>query len=129
MQNASDVITVYDAHGTVRYVSPAIERMLGYQPEERVGANSFDLFHPDDVGRARGFVEALKRPNLPITMEVRVRHKDGLWRHVEATGTNLLSDPSVRGVVLNSRDVTERKEAEGAIRESECRYRSVVDKT
>ncbi len=126
VQNASDVITVYDAEGIVRYVSPAIERMLGYEPEERVGSNSFELIHPDDVDRARGsFVDALRRPNLPISIEVPVRHKDGSWRHVEAVGTNVLSDPSVRGIVLNSRDVTERMRAEKALKESEERYRTL----
>jgi diguanylate cyclase (GGDEF)-like protein/PAS domain S-box-containing protein len=126
IRNVSDVITVYDAEGTVRYVSPAIERMLGYEPEERIGSNSFELIHPDDVDRAKGaFVDALKKPNLPISIEVRVRHKDGSWRHVEAVGTNLLSDPSVRGIVLNSRDVTDRKRAEEALKESEERYRTI----
>ena len=92
IQNSSDIITVYDAKGTVRYDSSAIERMLGYEPEERVGASSFELIHPDDVERAKGeFVDALRKPTLPVSIEVRVRHKDGSWRHVEATGTNLLA--------------------------------------
>ena len=113
IRNASDAVTVYDAEGTVRYVSPSIERMLGYEPEERIGSKSFDLIHHDDVERAKAkFAEALRKPNLPICVEVRVRHKDGSWRYVEVVGTNLLSDPSVRGIVLNWRDVTERKQAE-----------------
>ena len=128
IQNISDVITVYDADGTIRYLSPTIKQMLGYEPAERIGSTAFDLIHPSDVARTKGaFVEALRRPGLPITVEARVRHRDGSWRYIEAVGTNLLDDPDVKGIVLNSRDVTERKQAEEALKESERKYRSVVD--
>ncbi len=110
VQNASDVVTVLESDGAVRYVSPAIERMLGYVPEERRGRSGFELVHPDDLARARSrFAEALRRPGVALTIEVRMRHRDGSWRHVEVTGTNLLDDPSVRGIVLNWREITERK--------------------
>ncbi|WP_166178451.1 sensor domain-containing protein [Rubrobacter tropicus] len=121
IRNASDIITLYDTNGTVKYASPALERVLGYDPEERIGAESFELIHPDDVARAREtFAEILRRPNIPVSMEVRVRHRDGSWRHLDTVGTNLLDDPNVGAVVLNGRDVTERKEAEG-------RYRTLVE--
>ncbi len=113
VQNASDVITVLEADGTVRYVSPAIERMLGYLPEERIGRSGFELVHPDDLARARSrFSEALRRPGVTRTLGLRMRHRDGSCRPVELSGTNLLNDPSVRGIVLNWQDITERKEAE-----------------
>ena len=128
VQNASDVVTLYAADGTILYVSPAIEHMLGYEPEERVGTNSFELIHPDDVAQAKeAFAEALKSPNVPVSIEVRVRHRDGSWRHIETTGTNLLDDPSVGALVLNSRDVSERKRAEEELREAEERFRSAFD--
>src|SRR5215211_5004607 len=113
VQNASDIITLLTAEGTVRYVSPAIERVLGYRPEERVGNSTLELLHPDDVARARAmFDESLQSPGIPLSIEVRMRHRDGSWRCLEATVMNLLDDPSVGGLVLNSRDITKRKEAE-----------------
>jgi diguanylate cyclase (GGDEF)-like protein/PAS domain S-box-containing protein len=113
VQNSSDVITLVAADGTIRYVSPAIERVLGYSREERVGGNALDLVHPGDVARARRlFAEGRSNPGVPLSIEIRMRHKDGSWRYVEVTGTNLLEDPSAGAVVLNSRDVTERKALE-----------------
>ena len=110
VQNASDVVTVLESDGTVRYVSPAIERVLGYVPAERMGRSGFELVHPEDLAHAQSrFAEALRSFGIPLTIEARMRHRDGSWRHVEVTGTNLLDDPSVRGVVLNWRDITERK--------------------
>ena len=112
IQNSSDIITLLTAEGTVRYVSPAIEQVLGYRPEERVGNSTFELLHPDDVARARAFfAESLQSPGVPLSIEVRMRHRDWSWRCLEVTGMNLLDDPSVGGLVLNSRDITKRKEA------------------
>jgi PAS domain S-box-containing protein len=95
IQNASDIITVLDADGTIRYDSPAIERVLGYNPDERVGTSAFEYMHPEDVERVkRSFAEALDEPGVvqpPI--ELRLRPKRGRWCHVEATRTNLLDDP------------------------------------
>jgi diguanylate cyclase (GGDEF)-like protein/PAS domain S-box-containing protein len=129
IQNASDVITILEANGTIRYDSPAIERVLGYKPEERVGTSAFEYMHPDDVERVRrSFVEALDDPGVvrpPI--EFRLRHKEGGWRHIEATRTNLLDDPAVRGVVANSRDVTERKEAEEEVGRLSRRNRLILN--
>ena len=128
VQNASDLITILDEEGTISYESPAIERMLGYRPEERVGQSAFVYFHPDDTERSKAaFAEALDPPGeIRPPVEVRLRHKDGSWRHMETIRTNLLDDPAVKGVVSNSRDVTERKQAEEKIRESEERYRAVM---
>ncbi len=110
IQNSSDLVTLYDADGTIRYVSPALERILGYAPEERIGTTSFGLIHPDDVVRAKEmFAKTLRSPDIPASAEVRARHRDGSWRYLEAVGTNLLAHPSVGAVVLNGRDITERK--------------------
>jgi PAS domain S-box-containing protein len=90
---------------------------LGHTPEEQVGTNAFASIHPDDTGRAsRIFAEVLKRPGLHSPLEFRVPHKDGSWRYLEHAINNLLDDPTVRGVVVNSRDVTERKRAEEEVR-------------
>ncbi|MDQ4129123.1 MAG: PAS domain S-box protein [Actinomycetota bacterium] len=129
VQNSSDLITLYDADGIIRYVSPSFERMLGYDPEERTGHASFGLIHPDDAIRAKeAFAEALRRPGVPISAEARAQHRDGSWRYIEAVATNLLDQPSVGAVVLNGRDITGRKEAEVRIREAEKRYRTLVER-
>jgi diguanylate cyclase (GGDEF)-like protein/PAS domain S-box-containing protein len=110
VQNSSDIITILEADGTVRYVSPAVERITGYKPEEQVGTNAFGSVHRDDRDRALDtFAEVLKRPGLHPPLEFRVPHKDGSWRYLEHVVNNLLDDPVVRGVVVNSWDVTERK--------------------
>ena len=118
VQNASDITTVLDAAGTIRYESPSIERLLGYRPEDLVGQNAFDYVHPDDLERVRSiFGETTKRSGASRPAEVRFRHADGSWRYMEWIGNNLLEDPTVKGIVANSRDVTERKEAEEKLRE------------
>src|SRR5215204_233202 len=110
VQYSSDIITILDADGTVHYVSPAVERVTGYKPEEQVGTNAFGSVHPDDSEQALNtFAEVLKRPGLHPPLEFRVPHKDGSWRYLEHVVNNLLDDPAVRGVVVNSWDVTARK--------------------
>jgi diguanylate cyclase (GGDEF)-like protein/PAS domain S-box-containing protein len=110
VQYSSDIITILEADGTVRYVSPAVERVTGYKPEEQVGTNAFGSVHPDDREQALNtLAEVLKRPGLHPPLEFRVPHKDGSWRYLEHVVNNLLDDSAVRGVVVNSWDVTERK--------------------
>src|ERR687897_261406 len=117
VQYSSDIITILGADGTVLYVSPAVQRVTGYNPEEQVGTNAFGSVHPDDTERALNtFAEVLKRPGLHPPLEFRVPHKDGSWRYLEHVVNNLLDDPAVRGVVVTSRDVTERKRAEEEVR-------------
>jgi len=128
VQHTSDIITILEADGSIRYVSPAVERVMGYMPEEQVGTNAFGSVHPDDREQAANtFAELLKRPGLHPPLEFRVPHKDGSWRFLEHVVNNLLDDPAVRGVVVTSRDVTERKEAERKLREAEQRYRTLVE--
>src|SRR5215213_1236843 len=128
LQNTSDIITLLEADGTVRYVSPAVERVTGYRPEEQIGINAFGSVHPDDREQAAStFAEVLKRPGLHPPLEFRVPHKDGSWCYLEHVVNNLLDDPAVNGVMITSRDVTERKEAERKLREAEQRYRTLIE--
>ena len=123
VQNASDLITLIDRTGTVVFVSPAIRSILGYEPEERVGAHVFDLVHPDDVAHASSALsEGTREPGSTLVLEVRALHRGGGWRHLEMVVTNLLEDPAVGAIVLNSRDVTRRKRAEDALKEGERRH-------
>jgi diguanylate cyclase (GGDEF)-like protein/PAS domain S-box-containing protein len=113
VQNASDLISILDADGTVRYESPSHSRVLGLEPETHAGRSLLELVHPED----RHVVEEslrqlLDRPDEVVTFEHRLRHHDGSWRVIEATASNLLGQPAVAGLVLNSHDVTDRKRAE-----------------
>jgi PAS domain S-box-containing protein len=113
VQHASDIVTILENDGTVRYESPSIERVLGYDPEELIGKNAFEYIHPDELGQASStFARVLEAPGTPGRVEFRFRHKDGSWRWLEAIGSDLRHDPAVKGVVVNSRDITDRKRAE-----------------
>ncbi len=128
-QNSSDLVTVMETSGVVRYQSPAIQRMLGYSSEELLRKNAFDYVHPDDLQRVKlAYEESLKDPGLHPSAEYRFRHKDGSWRWLESVGTNLIREPGVGGYVVNSRDITRRKEAEDRLREAEKRYRMLVER-
>ncbi|MDQ3318026.1 MAG: PAS domain S-box protein, partial [Actinomycetota bacterium] len=120
-------IIVLDEEGTIVYESPAVERVLGYTQEERIGVGAFDLIHPEDRARvAEVFSEHRDRPGPFPTVEYRVRDKGGAWRRMEAIGENLLHDPVIKGIVVNSRDVTERRRTEEALEQSEELLRTVV---
>ena len=119
IENASDVIIIIGEDGVIRYESPAVERMLGYKPADLVGLDSLSFIHPDNIPRVtEQFGQILRRPDTIIHAEVNVRHKDGSWRVAEATGQNLLNDPAVGGIVVNFRDITERKSAEAELRQA-----------
>ncbi len=117
LQHASDAVTVVDADLVRRYVSPSIERVTGYTPEEMLGTRVGDLTHPEDRERTQKLFDEMisTGSTQPIQLEVRICHKDGSYRHVEVTATNCLADSNVEGIVLNSRDMTDRKRAEGRL--------------
>jgi diguanylate cyclase (GGDEF)-like protein/PAS domain S-box-containing protein len=113
VQNSSDVISIIDADGGVRYHSESVRRVLGYDPGELVDGDPLTLVHPDDRERVARFVaEAALRPGVTAAETWRVRHRDGTWLHSETVAANLLEDPNVRGLVLNTRDVSDRKQLE-----------------
>ncbi len=128
VENSSDAVVLVGADGTIRFASESSARVLGYAPGERLGANGFDNIHPDDLPQARqAFAEVLGQPGVSVTREVKVRHKDGTWRDIEVTLVNRLNDPQVASVVANYRDITARRRAEQALRESEERLRHIVE--
>ena len=126
LENASDIITVIDATGKVQYASPAVERVLGYRPDELIGTQALSLIHPDNISR---ILEAWRSGDHSAgsTVECRVQHRDGRWRMLEAIGRSLLANPLVAGVVINARDITERKESEERLRFANDRLRAVIE--
>jgi diguanylate cyclase (GGDEF)-like protein/PAS domain S-box-containing protein len=113
VQNSSDVITVVDGNGTITYQSPSIERVLGRDSDVLVDASYFDLVHLDDHLALAALIDAARtRQGTNVAAELRVRTASGTWRHTEVLATSLLDDAHVGGIVLNARDVTERKELE-----------------
>jgi len=110
VQNASDVIVIVDAAANILYESPAVERILGYRPQDRVGTNALATIHPDEAARVTEILAYVaQNPGEFRTLEFRVKHSNGDWRWLEVTAANQLEDPSVGGIVGNYRDVTERK--------------------
>jgi PAS domain S-box-containing protein len=128
VQNSSDILAIFEDNGTVRYMSPTVERILGYKPEELVGTSAFNLVHPEDGELAsRSFAEALENDGEMVSVEFRIRAADGSWRYMETILNNLLDAPDVAGIVANSRDLTERKEAEEAIERLAHRNRLILN--
>ena len=115
IQNSSDVVAIVGADGVSRYVSPVVERVLGYKPENGLGRSVFQppVLHPEDADRVRDtFARITGSPGAEATVDFRLRHADGRWVQVEATTKNMLADPTIGGIVVNYRDITERKTLE-----------------
>lgn len=113
VQNSSDVITIIDEKGVIHYESDSIERVFGYAVGDLMGQTLHDHIHPEDRARIQNELEKIApNPGATARVQARFRHRDGSWRDVESTGTNLLQDPAVRGIVINTRDVTDRTRAE-----------------
>jgi diguanylate cyclase (GGDEF)-like protein/PAS domain S-box-containing protein len=113
VQHSSDVILIIQTDGTIRFVSPSATQVFGYDPATMLRQTVSELLHPDDRERAATFFrDAAKAPGVTGPVELRFRQPDGSWLHAEILATNLLRDASVKGIVLNTRDVSERKRLE-----------------
>jgi diguanylate cyclase (GGDEF)-like protein/PAS domain S-box-containing protein len=128
VRDSNDIMAVVDAQGRLVYASPATERILGLDIGPLVGSDVFELVHPADRYRALdAFRTVLDGERGAERVELRMRHADGGWRTVEALGTNLLADPSVEGLVISARDLTDRRRAEADLREAQERFRSAFE--
>ena len=127
-ENSSDVVIVVDKKGIITYVSPSIERVMGYKPEELIGESGFNFIALADLPRAViDFGKAILINESIIPNAFRVRHKDGSERILEGVGRSLFDNPAIAGFVMNVRDVTERKRDGEALRESEAHYRLLAE--
>jgi diguanylate cyclase (GGDEF)-like protein/PAS domain S-box-containing protein len=125
VQHAADIVVVVQPDGTITYVSPAVKRILGYEPEDLIGADAAMFRHPEDPGVTSGPLDDTA-PDAPTPVVVRTRHADGSWRHLEVVYTDRTDDSVVDGVVVNARDITERRRAEHELQERSAQQAAVV---
>jgi diguanylate cyclase (GGDEF)-like protein/PAS domain S-box-containing protein len=112
VQNALDIIAVLEPDGTIRYASPAVLRLLDLDPHRLTGSSIYDFVHEDDLEAMEEAVREGAVPGRTSRVEVRLTHASGAWRYFELVADNLVDYPSVRGIVVNGRDVTDRHELE-----------------
>lgn len=114
IEHAQDVTAVLDSECILGYVSPSIEALLGYRPDEMVGTSVLEFVRPDDVARMAEVLGSVMRAERGAVQRgvVHLLHKDGSGRAAEAVAVNFADEPAVGGIVANLRDVTERKQAE-----------------
>lgn len=112
IERSSDVVSIINSEGKIVYMSPAVSRM-GYSVDDVQGSTAFDIVHPDDVGKLKRALDAIAlTPGALQTFQMRFRHRDGSWRDSESIVFNALNVPEIRGIVVNSRDITEKKKLE-----------------
>jgi PAS domain S-box-containing protein len=128
VQNSSDLVTIVAPDGIIQYASDSAERIVGYSPRELVGTSLLEYLSQDDVAAVRSLLQnANGKVSSTGPVEFCMLRSDGTPVWLEAVGTNLLTDATIQGIVLNTRDVSERKRADHALRESEERYRDLFD--
>lgn len=126
IEKSGNAISLVNADGRVIYNSPNYERIMGYR-ESRIGDSAFSLIHPEDLELIKiSFDEMMRTPGAERTGIFRARHRNGSWRWIDATITNLLDDPAVGALVTNMRDITDYKQAEEALRQNEQRLRTIL---
>jgi len=113
IEHSPDAISLIDPHGEVLYASASTTDVLGYQPEELVGQNGWDLIHPEDLAQSQRVLQkVISEPAGPIRWHSRVRRKDGTYSWVESTVSNLLVEPDVQAILVNQRDINARRVVE-----------------
>jgi len=126
---SSDILAFIDKEGVQKFISKSAEKITGYTVTELEGPFS-NIIHPEDLPHVQeGFNELLENPEAVVTVNYRHKHKNGGYRHFETVGRNFLNDPSVRGVVVNIRDITDRKQALLALKESEEKFRLISEQS
>ena len=127
-ENSSDCLATYRPDGTLLYVSPVVERIFGYKASELSGQPNFDLAHPDDIGDLLAALQrAIDAPNTYQKVEIRLRHKNGHWMWTGITGHAVTNGRGELEIHTVSRDITEQRETEEALRQAEEKYRSIFE--
>ena len=109
VQSGSDLIGIISMEGVYQYVSPTIKSVLGYDPQQMIGRSAFEFIHEQDVPVILPYLERIQKEHHLRTPEFRFRNSKGQWRWIETVATNMFDEPGVSGIVVNSRDITERK--------------------
>jgi len=121
----SDIVTVLDSRGVIRFISPSVTHILGYMVDEVLDRDYLDFVHPDDRAAAEAsFAEIVRSPSAGRPIELRFRHKNGDWLFLESVSRNALADPVLNGIVVVARDVSERRRAEQKLR----LFRALLDR-
>lgn len=120
IENTSDIVMLLSADGQIRYSSPALKAVLGYDPQNVYGKPLLEFVHPDDHTTARiAIYHAVHQPGITLPFQIQLHRIDGSWARLEAVGTNLLDNPAVESIILTLRDITERQRAEELLRQKE----------
>ncbi len=128
IENAPDGVVLISRDGKFLYGSPSVVRIFDYRPGDMATLNPADLTHPEDLGRVQSaLAQLIENPATMPVLSYRFKHKDGSWRWIESTFSNLLSESSVGAIVINFRDITERRLAEEALMASEEKYRLLAE--
>ncbi len=129
-EHSTDVIVIVDEDLRFSYVSASVQPILGHRPEDLVGEEALPYVHPDDRHVAvTSLSEVIDRPETPVSDEVRLRNADGTWTWIEARARSQIDDPDVGGIVIYSRDISDRKARENELREAERRFRAVFERS
>ena len=127
VQNGSDLVTIFDLEGNLQYASPTSLKVFGMSPEVLIAKNVFEYIHPDDKEEVSASLLLLKSEKQLVLKPYRFKHSDGSWRWLETFVTNLMDDPSVEGMVGNSKDISPRIVAEEKLKISEAYYRGFYE--
>jgi len=127
VEESSDIATIIDSDGTITYVSPAVRRTLGYEPEELVGEVGYEYQHPDDRQAVADAIETiLTESGDRQVIETRFRRADGTWCWIEATLQDRVADPDIEGILVNSREISQRKQQEARYHELAKEYKTLL---
>jgi PAS domain S-box-containing protein len=131
IQNSTDLVSIIDKEGVVTYDSPSISVLLGYDENELTGKSLFDFVHPEDHQQVQAMftMPPADPKGFVPSIDFRFKHKNGEWRFFESQSSNLLHDPNISGIVINSRDITDRKLIENALSRSEASLKAIFDNT
>lgn len=128
IESSLDLIFILDANAMFKYMSPSVERILGYTQAEITGRSVYEFIRFDEVKKAMFLIERLtKEPATGESYEFHVENKDGSWVRVEVVGENYLENPEINGIVVSARDVTRRRKAQCELARAEERFKAIVD--